>query len=360
MSERTIFFTGFPGFIGSRLLRRLLKDDAHLKVVALVEPKMEGRAKEVARSISDRIAIEPGDITQPRLGLADARYRELAETVNLVMHLAAIYNLAVPESVAQAINVEGTQHIVDFCKACTHLERFHYVSTAYVAGARKGRVMESELENGQSFKNHYESTKYAAEVIVRQNMKAIPTTIYRPGIVVGDSRTGETQKFDGPYYMLRFIALMAKYHLPPPQVASEESTFNAVPVDFVVDAIAASVRDSRMSGETLHLVDPSPVSAAELLRLLAQSYAGKRLLYRVPNFLVGGMMKSDIARRFLADTPEESLIYLNHPVTFDTTRATALLGEHGVRCPRFPEYVDNMVSFFRAHEKDSGFAAYKA
>lgn len=359
MSERTIFFTGFPGFIGSRLLRRLLKDDPSLKVVALVEPKMVDRAKEVARSIEGNIAIETGDITKPRLGLSDARYRELAESVTLVMHLAAIYNLAVPEAVAQAINIKGTEHIVEFCKACPRLERFHYFSTAYVAGARKGRVLESDLEKGQSFKNHYESTKHAAEIIVRANMPAIPTTIYRPGIVVGDSRTGETQKFDGPYYMLRFVSLMAKYHLPPPQIASEESTFNAVPVDFIVDAFAASVRDPRMIGETLHLVDPSPVSAAELLRLLAQSYSGKRLHYRVPQFVVGNMLKSDLARKFLADTPQESIIYLNHPVTFDTTRATALLGEHGVRCPRVPDYVDNMVSFFRAHEKDAGFDPYK-
>jgi thioester reductase-like protein len=360
MADRTVLFTGFPGFIGSRLLVRLLSDDPSLRVVALVEPKMVERAREVARSISDRIAIEPGDITDPHLGLGEARWRELAGSVTTVMHLAAIYNLAVPEAVAEAINVKGTRHIVDFCRACKGLERLHYVSTAYVAGGRTGRVLESELDVGQSFKNHYESTKFRAEVVVREAMPAVPTTIYRPGIVVGDSRTGETQKFDGPYYTLRFISMMTGYHLPIPQIGSEDASFNAVPVDFIVAAMAAGVRDSRMVGETLHLVDPNPVSAAELLRLLASSYSQKRLHYRLSQAVLGRAMKSPLVRRMLASTPEESLIYMNHAVTFDTTRATALLAEHGVRCPRFPDYVDNIVSFFRAHEKDRGFAPYTA
>jgi thioester reductase-like protein len=358
-SNRTVLFTGFPGFIGSRLLVRLLADDPSMRVVALVEPKMAERAREVAKAISDRIAIEPGDITDRRLGLSEARYNELAESVSLVMHLAAIYDLAVPQAVADNVNVNGTRHILDFCHACKHLERLHYVSTAYVAGTRTGRVMEADLDVGQTFKNHYESTKFGAEVLVRQNMKAIPTTIYRPGIVVGDSRTGETQKFDGPYYLLRFVALMAQYHLPAPQIASEESTFNAVPVDFIVDAFAAGVRDPKMIGETLHLVDPNPVPAAELLRLLAKSYAGKGLHYRIPNALVQNLLKSDLMRRLMANTPQETVIYLNHPVTFDTSRATALLAAHDVRCPRFYDYVDNMVSFFRAHEKDPAFASKK-
>lgn len=354
-SHQVVFITGFPGFIGTRLLARLTKDIPDLDVIALVEPRMISRAEDAARAISGRIRIEPGDITQPLLGLSEARYRELSASVTAVLHLAAIYDLAVPESIAEAVNVGGTRHVVDFCRACERLERHHYVSTAYVAGRRTGLVLESELDAGQAFNNHYESTKFRAEVIVRESMPNVPTTIYRPGIVVGDSRTGETQKFDGPYYVLRFVALMAAYRVPPPQIASEESTFNAVPVDFIVDAFAAAIGDSRMTGETLHLVDPSPVTAAELVRLLARSYSQKRLHYRVPLALVQNALKSGLMRRLLANIPRETTTYLNHPATFDTTRARALLDEHGVRCPRFPDYVDNMVAFFRAHEKDPAF-----
>jgi len=358
-AQRTVLLTGFPGFIAGRLVGRLLGDDAGLRIVALVEPRMADRARTAAAAISPRITVEPGDITDPGLGLSPERYAALTAKVSGVMHLAAIYDLAVPMELAEAVNVQGTQHVVDFCRACEHLERLDYVSTAYVAGLRSGRVYESELAAGQPFKNHYESTKFAAEVIVRNAMDEIPTTIYRPAIVVGDSQTGETQKFDGPYYVLRFVSLADRRPGPLLQIAGEDASFNVVPVDFVVDAIAAGSRDPAMLGETLHLVDPEPVAAAELMRLLAQSFVGRTPKLRLPRALVDKIVANPRLRKLLAaDTPRESLVYLNHPVTFDTSRATALLAPHGLRCPRFPEYVDTMVAFFREHEDDPMFVAH--
>jgi thioester reductase-like protein len=358
--SQSVLLTGFPGFIGKLLVARLLKDDPSLRIVVLVEPRMVATATTAARALGENVIVEPGDITDAHLGLAAARYRELTETVSRVFHLAAIYDLAVPEAVAEAVNVMGTKHVLDFCGACDSLERHHYVSTAYVAGTRTDRVLESELDRGQAFKNHYESTKHRAEVLVRETMPSIRTTIYRPGIVVGDSQTGVTQKFDGPYYLLRFIALFSRLHLPPPQIASEEATFNAVPVDFIVDAIAAGVGDERFVGETLHLVDPAPVPAAELLRLLARAYSGKELRWRLPSGLVERALGVGMIRRLVAGTPRESVLYLNHPVTFDTTRAMALLVEHGLRCPGVPEYLDAIVQFFREHEHDPAMAPPKA
>ena len=352
IDARVALVTGFPGFIGSRLVRRLLSDDPDLRIVALVERKVVERAIELAREMSERIVVEPGNIAETGLGLGEARFRELADSVTRVIHLAAIYDLAVPEAAAEAVNVNGTQHVIDFCRASRRLERHDYVSTAYVAGMRTGRVLESELDVGQRFKNHYESTKHRAERLVRASMKDIPTTIYRPGIVVGDSRTGETQKFDGPYYVLRFISRLSRLHLPIPQIASELAAFNVVPVDFIVDAMATGVRDPRFVGETLHLVDPSPVSAAELVRLLARAYVGKRPRWRLSPKVVDVALRSRHIRQIMAGIPRESVQYLQHPVTFDTTRATALLSAHDVRCPRFADYVDDMVRFFRAHEAD--------
>src|SRR3954464_2680349 len=243
MADRTIVFTGFPGFIGARLIGRLLADDPAATVVALVEPRMVDKARPAAAKIdADRIEVQPGDITDPKLGLGDAGYKALAERTTSVHHLAAIYDLHVAAALAERVNVMGTQHIVDFCRAAPNLERHNYVSTAYVAGWRSGRVLESELAAGQSFKNHYESTKFAAEVAVRNTMDEIPTTIYRPAIVVGDSRTGETQKFDGPYYSLRTIS--RPRGRPLPQIGRGDAPFNVVPVDFVVDAIAAARSDT--------------------------------------------------------------------------------------------------------------------
>lgn len=355
MPDSTILFTGFPGFIGARLIPRLLDQDPAAVVVALVEPRMVEKARAAAAVIdAERVLVEPGDITDPRLGLTDARYAELAASTTQVHHLAAIYDLAVPLAIAERVNVLGTQHVIAFCRAATRLERHHYVSTCYVAGWRSGRVMESDLAAGQPFKNHYESTKFGAEVLVRASMDEVPTTIYRPAIVVGDSQTGVTAKFDGPYYLLRSMHA-AIGNGPVLQTGIEEATFNVVPVDFVVDAIAAGARDPEAVGETLHLCDPHPVSSAELNATFARLYVGKEPQLHVPPALLDRALRFSLVRKLSGGTPRESLIYLNHPVEFDTTRATEVLGRAGLVCPTFADYAPKLVEFFRAHEDDPAF-----
>ena len=138
------------------------------------------------------------------------------------------------------------------------------MSTAYVAGTRTGVVYEHELSMGQGFKNHYESTKFQAEVWVREYMARVPTTILRPAIVVGDSKTGEPRSSTGPTSSSAPWPRPKRSHRPPPSFGRADAPFNVVPVDFVVDAIAAAAKDPSAVGHTLHLVDPEPLSAQEL------------------------------------------------------------------------------------------------
>lgn len=354
----TTLLTGFPGFIGTRLVARLLDDQPDVTIAALVEPRMANRAREVAAGLpgGDRITIIEGDITDPKLGLAPDRYDELAREVREVFHLAAVYDLAVGEQVAQRVNVEGTRHVIAFCEACADLRRHNYVSTCYVAGLRTGRVLESELEAGQAFKNFYESTKYGAEVLVRQSMGRVPTTVFRPGIVVGDSRTGETQKFDGPYFILRAISSFARFGLPLMKLGRSDAPFNAVPVDFIVDALAVGSQLAETEGETLQLVDPDPLSAASLVELLSETYAGRTP--KIPTWLPSLELALSIPpiRAIVGGIPPESLRYLNHSVLYDGTRTAELLGPHGVTCPPFASYVGPFVDFFRRHEHDDAYA----
>jgi len=347
------FVTGFPGFIARRLVKRLLDDAPDLRVTALVEARMAAAASEAATAIGagERLELLTGDIADRRLGLSDDDYRRLAGSVTSVHHLAAIYNLAVPLEVAQRVNVDGTGNVLDLCRAADGLEGLHYVSTAYVAGVRQGVVYEHELSLGQRFKNHYESTKFQAEVWVRELMHEVPTTIYRPAIVVGDSRTGETQKFDGPYYILRSVSRAVRTNTPIAQFGRAAAPFNVVPIDFVVDAIATIAREPA-AGDTLHLVDPDPLTARELTILLAREYAGREPSLRVPATLVAESLRLKPVRELFEGAPRESIRYLNHPVRFDTRRADEVLGRHGLRCPRFPEYAPAMVRFFREHEND--------
>ncbi len=349
----TELVTGFPGFIGRRLVAALLEADAKANVVALVEPRMVETALEVADRIDPkRIDVAPGDITDRRLGLEAADYERLAGEVKRVFHLAAIYDLAVPLEVAQRVNVDGTANVLDFCRAAGQLERLAYVSTAYVAGDRTGVVYEHELVMGQGFKNHYESTKFQAEVWVREELDRVPTTILRPAIVVGDSTTGETEKFDGPYYVLRALGRSQRMGQPMPQFGRSGAAFNVVPVDYVVAAMVAAAGDPATLGETLHLVDPDPLSAHELVELLSHAYMGRGTRGRVPAGMVERALRLKRVREMFEGIPAESIGYLNHPVVYDARRTVDLLAPHGLTPPRFPEYVEAMVGFYRAHEDD--------
>ena len=354
--------TGFPGFIGRRLAARLVGDDPNARVIALVERRMLEPARDAATRIdAERIEVVPGDIGERRLGLSDAEYERLRSDLRRVYHLAAIYDLAVPLTVAQRVNVDGTGNVAELCAAADSLERLAYVSTAYVAGRRSGIVYEHELVMGQEFKNHYESTKFQAEAWVREYLDRVPATILRPAIVVGDSRTGETQKFDGPYFILRTIAEAERSGRPVVQFGRADAPFNVVPVDFVVDAIAVTAADPAAVGETLHLVDPEPLSARELTEALSLEYAGRPPQGRIPPSWAEASLRLTWIRERLGGAPRESIVYLNHPVRFDTRRAVALLEPHGLRPPNFRDYVGAMVSFFREHEHDPALVpGYKA
>lgn len=350
MAAETILITGFPGFLAGRLLPLLRDQEPDARIVALVEPRMLDRARSIAPAAVEILA---GDITMPRLKLNEAAYRDLAQNLRSVIHLAAVYDLAVGAPLAERVNVDGTGHVIELCRAAPNLDRHHYISTAYVAGLRTGRVMEKDLAAGQQHKNFYESTKFAAEVLVRASMDEVPTTIYRPAIVVGDSQTGETQKFDGPYYLLR--AMRAQLGPLRPQMGPGEAPMNVVPVDFVVAAILAGMREKSAIGKTLHLVDPEPTPSAEVLSILMREYDGRQPNITFPPAVATAMLGLKPVRKWFNGVPAESLRYLNHPVTFDVTNATDVLGQAGLRCPRLPEYAAALVRFYRQHEDDPAY-----
>jgi nucleoside-diphosphate-sugar epimerase len=183
-------------------------------------------------------------------------------------------------------------------------------------------------------------------------MDRIPTTIYRPAIVVGDSKTGETQKFDGPYYILRTISRMERSGRPVAQFGRSEALFNVVPVDYIVAAIAAIAFDPAAAGQTLHLTDPEPLQSHQLFEALSNEYGGRPPRFRIPPSLVEASLRFEPVRTAFGGTPRESVVYLNHPVAFDARRALALLTPHDLRPPHFRDYVGPIVEFFRAHEDD--------
>jgi thioester reductase-like protein len=350
MVEGDVLFTGFPGFIGARLLPRLLELQPAVRFQCLVQERFLPAARESIAEIErahphlgGRLGTVVGDITAPDLGIEAGRARELQGTLVSAYHLAAVYDLAVAREVAHRINVEGTRNVLAFLGGSPRLQRLHYVSTCYVSGRAPGPFTESDLDVGQSFRNHYEETKFLAEVDVVRS--GLPMTTYRPGIVVGDSRTGETAKFDGPYFVMS-----AMLRLPSPgvfmRIGSGRSVANLAPVDFVVEGLAqlSSVELSR--GQTYQLTDPAPLSVTDVARLLARAL-GKRFLYPpVPLAAAQALFAPRPVQRFFG-MPVQALEYFGNQCRYDTSNATRDLAALGVRCPPLGDYVDKLVAFYR-------------
>ena len=282
--------------------------------------------------------LVPGDITTPGLGLAEPL------SVAGAFHLAAAYDLAVSREVGERVNVQGTRNVLRFLADAPGEPQLHYVSTAYVSGDATGTFRETDLDVGQGFKNHYEETKFLAERAVVES--GVPATIYRPGIVVGDSRSGETAKFDGPYFALR-----AMERLPSPglfiRVGSGASTLNVVPVDFAVEALARLAADPASRGRTYHLTDPAPLSVLELTRRMAEALERRLWLVPVPLRLARLALRPRLVRSFLG-LPVEALAYFDHPCDYDCSQATASLARLGLRCPSLPDYLDRLVAYYRS------------
>ncbi len=346
----SVFFTGYPGFLGAALLPRIAARRRGEEIFCLVQPKFmrlaeEARAK-LDPSLASRVRLVAGDISSPGLGVAPETARDVTE----VWHLAAIYDLSVPREPAYQVNVEGTRNVLDFAGASRALHRLHYVSTCYVSGRYLGRFMEGDLEKGQAFNNFYEETKHLAEAEVRRRMTSgMPGTIYRPAVVTGDSATGATQKYDGPYYAIRWIVKQPRVAVMPTIGDIDRNALNVVPRDWLIDAIDRLSAMERSLGVTYQLADPEPPSIREMLDQIARD-ARKRLV-RVP--LPRGLAKWSIDRvpgvYRLMQIPSTAVDYFVHPTTYDTTNAARDLAGSGLALPRFRDYCANLVRYVEQH-----------
>lgn len=350
-----VLLTGFPGFLGSELVRRILRRPGEPSVLCLVQAKFAGLATRRAQELAAeegidarRIDLVEGDITLPGLGLEPAA--QIARGVSEVFHLAAVYDLSVPRAIALKVNVDGTRHVLDFAETLPRLERVQYVSTCYVSGSHPGIFRETDLEKGQTFNNFYEETKYLAEIEVRRRMAAgMPATIYRPAIVVGDSTTGETQKYDGPYFILRWLLKQPSVAVLPVPGHTDKTRGNFVPRDFVIGAIAALSADRRSAGLCYQLADPDPPTVDQAIRLFSE--ATGRIILRVPTPIRLAKAAIDhvpgVGR--LLEIPSSAVDYFVHPTFYDTTNADRDLAALGIHCPRLADYLPVLVDFMKRH-----------
>jgi NAD(P)-dependent dehydrogenase (short-subunit alcohol dehydrogenase family) len=357
------FVTGATGFIGRNLVELLLEREGTIYV--LVREGSKGRLAELRNRWGvdpDRVVGIVGDLSQPGLGVSDSDVERLRGEIDHLFHLAAIYDMTADAASQNVANVEGTRHMVQFAED-VEAGRVHMVSSIAAAGLYKGVWREDMFEEAEDLDNNpYFRTKHDSEGIVRTECTR-PWRVYRPGIVVGNSETGEMDKIDGPYYFFKLIRRLrgtVPEWVPMPGVEGRE--INLVPVDFVARAMDHIAHVEGLDGRAFHLTDPNPKTAGEVIDIFAQAGHAPQSSVRLPAAVVdlaapfvkavASLPPGDIVTdRVLSDfgIPRSVLTYINYPTQFDSRQAQAALAGTDIRVPPLDAYADKLWDYWERH-----------
>jgi NAD(P)-dependent dehydrogenase (short-subunit alcohol dehydrogenase family) len=356
----TYFVTGATGFIGRHLVEQLLEREGTIYV--LVREGSRGRLEELRSRWGpgeDRIVPVIGDLSQEKLGCAE-RIDELKGEIDHFFHLAAIYDMTADAESQRIANVEGTREAVELAEAL-EAKRFHMVSSIAAAGLYKGTFTEDMFEEAEKLENHpYFQTKHQSERVVREECD-VPWRVYRPGIVVGHSETGEMDKIDGPYYFFKLLQ-RARNAVPQwfPGVGIEGRRINIVPVDFVAKAMDHLAHLDGFDGQAFHLTDPNPLTAGQVINVFARAAHApeaamridSRMFEFIPKQVRSGLTMLPPVKRItdtvLADLgiPREVLVYINYPTDFDSTKTETALEGTGISVPPLASYADKLWDYW--------------
>jgi short-subunit dehydrogenase len=355
------FVTGATGFIGRNLVQRLLRREG--TVYALVRAGSRGRLEELRTAWGPdgaRVVPIAGNLALPGLGVSEEDLLTLRGEVDHFFHLAAIYDMTAGTEAQEVANVEGTRHAVELAGSI-EAGCFHQVSSIAAAGLYKGEWREDMFEEAEKLDTHpYFRTKHESERVVREECSR-PWRVYRPGIVVGDSRTGEIDKVDGPYYFFKLLQ-QARRVLPGwlPTVGIEGGEINIVPVDFVADAIDHIAHKPDLDGQTFSLTDPAAKSAGEVINLFARAADAPQAALRLDSDVTDpatslvrtGLRFFPPARRAVKaglgqlGIPASMLSYVNYPTRFDSSNTQAALKGSGISVPPLETYADRVWDYW--------------
>jgi NAD(P)-dependent dehydrogenase (short-subunit alcohol dehydrogenase family) len=358
------FVTGATGFIGRNLVELLLERDG--TVYALVREGSKGRLEELRRRWGvgeDRVVGIVGDVSQPRLGVSEADLEQLDGKIDHLFHLAAVYDMTADAESQRLANVQGTRHMVELAEAI-EAGTVHMVSSIAAAGLFHGTWREDMFDEAENLDVHpYFRTKHDSEGVVRTECER-PWRVYRPGIVVGNSETGEMDKVDGPYYFFKLIRRI-RNAVPQwmPMVGIEGREINIVPVDFVVRAMDHIAHQEGLDGRAFHLTDPQPPSAGEVIDIFARAANAPQSSFRLPAavleaadpFVRLGLstlpLAGTLVDRTLADfgVPRAVLTYVNYPTHFDSRGTQAALADTDIRVPPLEAYADKLWDYWERH-----------
>ncbi len=344
--------TGGTGFIGRRVVSRLLDARPDAEVWVLVRRASLGRFESLAADWGDRAKPLVGELTEPGLGLTDEAIAELGD-VGHVVHCAAIYDITVAESEQRAANVEGTRAVIDVARRLD--ATLHHVSSIAVAGDFHGEYTEDDFDIGQQLPTPYHQTKFEAELLVRST-SGLRHRIYRPAVVVGDSRTGEMDKIDGPYYFFGTLAKVAVLPRLTPMMLPDVARTNIVPVDYVADALVALIHADGRDGQTFHLTSPKTIGLRGIYRGVAAAAGLPPLRGSLPRSVAAPVLKvrgrPKVWRNMLATQlgiPSEVLDVVDLAPTFISEQTQKALRGTGIEVPEFGSYASTLWRYWAEH-----------
>lgn len=345
--DGVVLLTGFPSFAARKMCEELVRGPERLLVHCVVRAKAmeeaEGALDVLPLEQRSRVNLIEGDAAAIDFGLSGAELKELTPEIDIIHHMAQISYLGADKKLATAVNVNGARELVEVAAQCKNLKNAVYYSTAQVSGDRTGLVYEDELEKRQSFRNVVEETMARGERHVRAAMKRLPITIVRPTMVVGDSHTGEVDRFDGPYFLILLI-VTSPPDFPLPLPGRGDALLNLVPIDYVVRAVKAIGSEPRSVGRTFHIGDPSPLSVKRVFELLASAGGRRGPRGSIPANLTKALLRAPGLDR-LASSPRSFVDALATPVTYSFANTTEILADTDIRCPPLESYVDGLVEY---------------
>jgi thioester reductase-like protein/short-subunit dehydrogenase len=352
MTAMTYVVTGGTGFIGRRVVTRLLQSDPDAQVWVLVRRDSLARFERLAADWGDRARPLVGDLTAPDLGLNDQTIAELAG-VDHVVHAAAVYDITAGEAEQRAANVEGTRAVIGLTKRLD--ATLHHVSSIAVAGSFPGEYTEADFDVGQELPTPYHRTKFEAEQLVRDT-PGLRYRVYRPAVVVGDSRTGEMDKVDGPYYFFGVLAAMARLPRFTPIALPDIGRTNIVPVDYVADALVALVRTAGHDGQTFHLTAPRNIGLRGIYRGLAPAAGLPPVRAGLPRGVAAPFLdargRTKVWRNMLVTQlgiPAEVLDVVDLAPTFTAENTREALRGTGIAVPEFATYAPALWRYWAGH-----------
>ena len=361
------FVTGATGFIGRNLIERLLRreGDIHVLVRESSAERLEELVDRWGQTVGEpalvraRVRAVPGDLRRPRLGLSDEQVAELRGRTDHFFHLAALYDMTATAEDDEALNVDGTRHAVQLANEL-QAGVLHHVSSVAVAGAHRGLFREDMFDEGQTLPSPYHRTKFEAERLVRAEAH-VPWRVYRPGVVVGHSGTGEMDKIDGPYYFFKAIQRL-RHWLPEwvPLIGPELGYTNIVPVDFVAGALDHIAHVPGLDGQAFHLTSPRSQRSGEVLNQFARAAHAPQLALRVDKRLTDALPKGvismllrlpalkDARRVFLEDLgiPPEIIGHVALVPEFDTRDTERALAGSGIEVPALSSYAARLWDYW--------------